>query len=190
MLLLLEQLLAEGHTRSHKLCDSSLYDTLCKLRVLKLVTDCHLIACTHKFRKICLKGMMWESRHWDSSRSRAGTLCENDAKNLACHKRIVSICFIKIAAPEQKHCLWILRLEGEELLHHRGLGRFLFCHYIVCYLIYFGPGPATKTTSFLARQIYSFLLEHKTGGLQVSVIQHLNHTSVLPSGGTDNIRSN
>ena len=73
--------------------------------------------------------MMRESRHRDCARSCTGTLCEDDSQNLAGYKGIVSVCFVKIAAPEQKHSLRVFRLEGEILLHHRGLGRFLFCHF-------------------------------------------------------------
>ena len=134
MFLLLQQLLAEGHAWSHKFCDSALHDTLCELRVLKLVTDSDLIACTDQFRKVCLEGMMRESRHRYSARRRTGTLCQNDAQNLAGYQRIVSVCLVKIAAPEQKHCLRVLRLEGEELLHHRCFGRFLFCHFLIVYI--------------------------------------------------------
>ena len=131
VLLLLEKLLVEGHTRSHQLSNSALDYILCKLRVFKLVAHRHLIARTDQSRKICLERMVGESRHRDGSGSGAGTLCKHDSEHLAGYEGIVSVCFVKIAAPEKKHCFRIFRLESKILLHHRCLGRFLLCHFFI-----------------------------------------------------------
>ena len=130
VLLLLEKLLVESHTGSHQFSNSALYYILCKLRIFKLVAHRHLIARADQSREICLKRMIWESRHRNSSWSRAGTLCEHDSENLAGCQRIIAICLIKIAAPEKKHCFRIFRLESKILLHHRCLGRFFLCHFV------------------------------------------------------------
>ena len=134
MFLLLEKLLVESHSRRHKFCDAALHDILCELRVLQLVAYSYLVACPHESRKICLEGMMRESRHRDGPRSSAGTLCEDDTEHLAGSQGIVTICFIKITAPEKKHCFRIFRLEGKILLHHWSLGRFLLCHFTFFYI--------------------------------------------------------
>ena len=134
VLLLLQKLLAEGYAGSHQFGDASLDYLLCELRILQLVTHCHLVARTHKSRKVSLEGVMRESCHRNGTGSRAGTLCKDDAEHLAGGQGIISICFIKIAAPEQKHCLRMFRLHGEKLLHHRCFGRFLFCHFIFFYI--------------------------------------------------------
>ena len=131
VLLLLEKLLVEGHTRGHQLSNSSLHYILSKLRVFKLVAHRHLIARTDQSREICLERMVWESRHRDGSGSGAGTLCKHDSKHLAGYEGIISVCFVKIAAPEKKHCFRIFRLESKILLHHRCLGRFLLCHFFI-----------------------------------------------------------
>ena len=133
VLLLLQKLLVEGNTRSDKLRNASLYYLLGKLGVFQLVAHRHLVAGTHKPREVCLKRMIWKTSHRDSPRSGTGALCEHDSKHLACSQGIIPVCLVKIAAPEQKHSLGMLRLHGEELLHHRGLGRFLFCHNISDY---------------------------------------------------------
>ena len=131
VLLLLEKLLVEGHTRSHQLSNSALDYILCKLRVFKLVAHRHLIARADQSREICLERMVGESRHRDGSGSRAGTLCKHDSEHLAGYEGIISVCFVKIAAPEKKHCFRIFRLESKILLHHRCLGRFLLCHFFI-----------------------------------------------------------
>ena len=128
MLFLLQKLLIECHTWCDEFGDPSLDDILCQLRILQLVAHRHLVARTDKPRKICLEGMMWESGHRNRSRSSARTLCEHYSQHFAGYKRIIAVCFVKIAAPEQKNCFRMLRLHREELLHHRCLGRFLFCH--------------------------------------------------------------
>ena len=128
MFLLLKELLVKGNARSDEFRDSSLYYLLCEFRVFQLVTHCHLVAGTHEPWKICLERMVWKTGHRNSPRSSAGTLCKHDSKHLARCQRIVTVSLVKISAPEQKHSLGMLRLHGEELLHHRGFGRFLFCH--------------------------------------------------------------
>ena len=44
MLLLLQKLIAEGHSRRYELGDAALYDTLGQLRILQLVTHRHLVS--------------------------------------------------------------------------------------------------------------------------------------------------
>ena len=133
MLFLFKKLLIESDTRGNKFCNSTFYDAFCQLRILKLITDSYFVACAHQFGKICLQRMVRKSRHRDSTRCRAGALCKDDAEHLAGGQGIIAICFVKIAAPEQKHCLRILCLEGKILLHHRCFGRFLFCHFRLVY---------------------------------------------------------
>ena len=128
MFLLLEKLVTECDTGSHELCDTALYDLLRKLRILKLVTYGHLITCPHEPWKICFKRMMWKTGHRNGIRSRIGSFGQNDPQNLTGSKRVLTICFVKIAAPEEKQSLGMLRLHSKELLHHRGLGRFFLCH--------------------------------------------------------------
>ena len=172
MLLLLEKLVAERDTRSHKLRDASLDDLLCQLRVFQLVAHGHLIACTHKSRKVCLEGMMRKSCHGNRSRNGAGTLCKHDSEHLAGCQGIISVCLVKIAAPEQKHCFRMLRLHREELLHHRCFGRFLFCHNLI----------------FIIRQKYSFLFKDKTPDSQLVKLQPFKQTacSLLAARGFKN----
>ena len=55
MLLLLEQLLVESHTRGHKFGDATLDYLLCKLRVFQLVTYRNLITGADEPRKISFK---------------------------------------------------------------------------------------------------------------------------------------
>ena len=131
VLLLLEKLLVEGHTGSHQFSNSALDYILCKLRVFKLVAHGHLIARADQSREVCLERMVWESRHRDGTGSGAGTLCKHDSEHLAGYEGIISVCFVKIAAPEKKHCFRIFRLESKILLHHRCLGRFLLCHFFI-----------------------------------------------------------
>ena len=142
MLLLLQQLVVEGHAGGHELGYSSLDDLLGQFRVLKLVAHGNLVSGTNQSRQIGLEGVVRESRHWYSPGSGTGTLREHDSQHLAGRQRIVSVCLIKIAAPEQQHSLGVLRLHGEELLHHRCLGRFLLCHFV--FLLYHG-----KNTEFI-----------------------------------------
>ena len=128
MLLLLQQLVIEGHAGGHELGYSSLDDLLGQFRVLKLVAHGNLVSGTHQSRQIGLEGVVREPRHRYSPRGGTGTLREHDSQHLAGRQGVISVCLIKIAAPEQQHSLGVLRLHGEELLHHRCLGRFLLCH--------------------------------------------------------------
>ena len=144
MFLLLKKLLVECHAGSHQFGDSALDNVLCQLRVFQLIAHSYLVARTNKSWKICLKGMVGESRHRNRSWSCARALCQDDTQHLAGNQSIVAICFIKIAAPEQKHCLRMLRLHSEELLHHRCFGRFFLCH--LYYLLYLG-----KCTHFCSK---------------------------------------
>ena len=126
--LLLKKLFVESDSRSDKFGHSPLYNILCEFRIFKLVTDSDLISRPDKSRKICLQGMERETGHRESTWNGAGALCEHDSENLAGNKRIISVCFVEIAASEKQDCFRVIRLECEILLHHRGFGRFFLCH--------------------------------------------------------------
>ena len=128
MLLLLKELIVECDSWSYKFSDTTLYNTFCQFRVFQLVADCNFISGTHKSRQICLKRMMRETGHRNCSWSGARTLSKHDAQHLAGSQGILAVCLIKVTAPEQKYSFRMLSLHSEVLFHHRGLGRFLFCH--------------------------------------------------------------
>ena len=63
VLLIIKHIVAHSHARSYKLGNATLYESLCKLRVFKLVADGHTFSCTNKLWKISVEGMMWKSCH-------------------------------------------------------------------------------------------------------------------------------
>ena len=65
VLLVVEHIVVYGNTRSDKLGNASLYKFLCKFRVFELVAYCYTLACTHQFRKICVKCMKRKSCHFN-----------------------------------------------------------------------------------------------------------------------------
>ena len=128
VLFLLQKLVVEGDARSHEFGDSSFDDFLRELGIFELVADCNLVARAHQARQIHVKRMVGETGHRDCVRSCIGALCQHDSQHFAGYQGIVTISLIKVSTPEQKQRLRVLRLHGEELLHHRCLGRFFLCH--------------------------------------------------------------
>ena len=63
VLLIIQYVIRESHTRRHQFSDASFHELLRQLRILKLVADGHTLTCTDQFRQIGIEGMMGESRH-------------------------------------------------------------------------------------------------------------------------------
>ena len=68
---------------------------------------------------------MRESGHFDSLFT---AFRKRDSENLGCHYGVFAIRFIEVATAKQQHCVRILVLKREELLHHRGLPHVFICH--------------------------------------------------------------
>ena len=71
---------------------------------------------------------MRKSCHWNGTGDCTGTLCKHDSKHLAGNQGIISVCLIEVTASEKQYSFRVIRLEGEELLHHRCFSLFFLCH--------------------------------------------------------------
>ena len=121
MLFLLQELVAEGNSRSDELCHTSFDYLSGKFRIFQLVTDRHLVSCPHEPRKIHVYGMVGKAgkRH-----GRGGPVCplgQHDTEYLAGNQCIVRKGLVKISHTEKQHSLRIFGLDTEILLHQRRL---------------------------------------------------------------------
>ena len=111
VLLVVEDVVGHGDTWRHKLRDASLDKFLGKLRILKLVTDGHSLACPDKFRQIGIEGMIGKSCHGSVLLPIAvAPSCERYAKNARCLDSIVAISLVKVPTPEQQQGIWMFGL--------------------------------------------------------------------------------
>ena len=57
------------------------------------------------------------------------TMGEGDAEDLRCRDGVFAVGFIEVPTTEEHHRIRVLRLQVEELLHHRGQLPVLLRHY-------------------------------------------------------------
>ena len=74
---------------------------------------------------------MGKSRHLVTFVVTIVTMSKSDAQYLRSRDGIFAISFIEIATPEQHHCVRVLCLQVEELLHHRGQFPVFFGHQVI-----------------------------------------------------------
>ena len=63
VLLVVKHIVAKSHSWGHQLCDASLHQLLCKLRIFQLVADSHSFPGTYQLGKIGVESMVGEPRH-------------------------------------------------------------------------------------------------------------------------------
>ena len=68
------------------------------------------------------------TRHLNGFTFSVCTFCQCDSQNFRSNNGICRICFIKVAATKQHHCIRMLRLQIQKLFHHRGKDDFFFVH--------------------------------------------------------------
>ena len=61
-------------------------------------------------------------------------VCQRDTQNLRSRYGILAIGFVEVATTEQQHRIRMLRLQVEELLHHRGKLPVFLCHLYSIYV--------------------------------------------------------
>ena len=75
--LIIQHIVAHGHTRRHKFGDAAFDEFFGQFRVFQLVANGYAFARTYKFWQICIKRMMWKSGHLRTS---VATSCQRDAE--------------------------------------------------------------------------------------------------------------
>ena len=135
ILLVVQHVIGHRHAWRHKFCDASLHQFLGEFRVFQLVANSHSPTRPDKFRQIGVESMMRESCHFGIRLALCPVVasCQRDAQNLTCRYSIVAVGLVEVAATEQQECVWMLRFQREELLHH-GCQLFLFGSHRLCFL--------------------------------------------------------
>ena len=130
VLLIVQHVVREGHTRGHQLCDTSLHQFLRQLGVFQLVADGHAFASTNQLRQIGVKRMMGKASHLVAlAPCPIVTMGQRDTQNARGRNGILTVGLIEVATPEQHHCIRMFRLQIEKLFHHWGQFPIFLCHY-------------------------------------------------------------
>ena len=137
ILLVVQYVIAHGHTRSNQFCDSPLHQFLGEFRIFQLVTYRHSLTCSDQFRQIGVEGMMRETGHLVPFGTRSiVTVCQGDTQDSCCDNGIIAVGFVEVTATKQQQSIRMLRLQVEELFHHRSefLAPFIGHVLSFCYL--------------------------------------------------------
>ena len=128
VLFIVQHIVGEGHTWCHQFRDASLHKFLGELGVFELVADGHTLTSPDEFWQIGIEGVMGEACHFVAFIVTVVPVCERDTKNLCCYHRILAVGLVEVTTTEQEHRIWVLRLQVEELFHHRGEFTVFLCH--------------------------------------------------------------
>ena len=115
-----QHVVRQRHTRRHQFRDATLHEFLRQLGVFQLVADGHTLACTDEFRQIGIECMMGKARHLVALVVTVVTMGQRDAQNPRSGDSVLAISLVKVATTEKHHRIGMLRLQVEELFHHRG----------------------------------------------------------------------
>ncbi len=116
----LQNSILHGNARCNQFRNSPLYQFLCQLRVLQLVTDGNPTSRTHQLGQIRIQGMIRESSHFHL-RSPSGSVIspgQRNTQDIRSNYSVVRVCFVKIPTTEQQQGIGMLGLQVIELLHH------------------------------------------------------------------------
>ena len=140
VLLVVQHVVREGHAGGHQLGDAALHKLLRQFRVLQLVANGHTLSGADEFRQVCIESMVGESRHLVALVIAVVALGEGYAQYARGRDGIVTVGLVEVAAAEQQHRVGVLRLQVEELLHHRGQlpAVFMCCHLLAIHLLVAG----------------------------------------------------
>ena len=123
VLLIVEHVVAHGHTWRNQLCDAALHELLRELGVLQLVADGHTLASAYELGQICVERMMREARHLGVAasclRCAVRPSGERDAQYFRCRDSVVTVGLVEVAATEEQQRVGVLGLQREKLPHHR-----------------------------------------------------------------------
>ena len=133
VLLVIEHIVAHGHTRCDQFGDAALHhfihlgqsflslDGLAfLLGILQLVADGHSLARPDELGQIGIEGVMGESGHLGAYRSAIVSLGQRDAEYARCLNGVVAIGLVEVAAAKQHEGVGMLGLQREKLSHHGG----------------------------------------------------------------------
>ena len=127
VLLIVQHIVGEGHTWCHQFRDASLDEFLGELGVFKLVADGHTLTSPDEFWQIGIEGVMGETCHLVALVVTVVPVCQRDTKNLRSRYSILAVGLVEVTTTEQEHRIRVLRLQIEELLHHRGEFTVFLC---------------------------------------------------------------
>ena len=132
ILFVVKHVVRQCHARRHQFRDAALHELLRQLRVFQLVADGHALAGTDQLRQVRVEGVMREARHLVALVVTVVTVGQRDAEDTRCRDGVLALRLIEVTTPEEHHRVGVLRLQVEELLHHRGQFLALFlCHLTV-----------------------------------------------------------
>ena len=110
ILLVIQHIIAHGHTWGHKFRNTSLYKLLSEFWILQLIADSHSLSCTNQFWQIGIKCMMRKASHLITlGSSTIITMGQGDTQDLCSSDGVFAIGFIKVATPEQHYCVRMFR---------------------------------------------------------------------------------
>ena len=136
VLLIVQHVVGEGHARRHQLGDAPLDELLGQLRVLQLVADGHALAGADELGQIGVEGVMWKSGHLVALHPcPVVAVGQRDAQYPGRRHGVLAVGLIEVAAAEEHQRVGVLRLQVEELFHHRGQLPVFLCHPILFYLM-------------------------------------------------------
>ena len=129
--LVVEHIVGHGHARRHQFGNAALDELPGQLGVLQLVADGHSPPCPYQLWQVGVERVVREAGHL---RRRAVLLSavaaprQRNAEYAAGVDGVLQVSLVEVAAPEQQHCVRVLRLEREKLLHHRSKLIVFFGH--------------------------------------------------------------
>ena len=138
VLLIVQHIIRHGNTRRHQFGDAAFYELLRQFRIFQLIADGYALASSDEFRQISIEGVMGKSRHLITFIVTIVTMCQRDTQYLCCCHSILAIGLIEVTTTKQQHRIWVLRLQVEELFHHRGEFTVFLCHLFVCFKLKVG----------------------------------------------------
>ena len=73
------------------------------------------------------------TKKWTLLANHADKTLLRNAENARSRYGVLTICLVEVATTEQQYCIRVLRLQVEELLHHRGQLPVFLCHLYVLF---------------------------------------------------------
>ena len=134
VLLRVQHIIRQSHTRCDQFRDAPLHQFLRQFRVLQLVADGHPLASPDKFGQIGVQRMIGKPSHSRAAGRRAShtaPLRQRDAQNLGSHRSILVISLIEVATTKQQQRIRMFRLQVVKLPHH-GCQLFFLRHRLMC----------------------------------------------------------
>ena len=119
--LVVKHVVGHGHPGRHQFGDAPLHELLCELRVFQLVAYCHALAGPYQLGQVGVEGVVRKSGHLclRPSPCPVAPPGERYAEYARCRHGVFAVGLVEVAAAEEQHCVGMLRLEVEELFHHR-----------------------------------------------------------------------